>query len=141
MDLFNGVPVVPFRLTRHEAQLIRAGLHHVIGNLRQREATGRTHAEWLGIMVPEKRNRAGAYSKECDAVVASVLQKIKSLTRTSVRLKFDAFEVAACALAVRVTMRLVRHGHMRLHVPRPARAKRLLDKLECYRKRAKRAFI
>ena len=53
-----------------------------------------------------------------------------------------SFEIAACALAVRIAVKCHRHGHVRLEIPRiEAAAKRLLRRLEAVRKRTKRAEI
>src|SRR5207249_7179202 len=65
-----------------------------------------------------------------------------TFTSQSRRLQLDPFGLAACALSVRVTDMMVRHGHIETWLPNhEAASRKLLANLERRRKRAKRAYI
>jgi hypothetical protein len=73
----------------------------------------------------------------------AVRSRATSLSNSSNRLRFaSSFQVAACALAVRVAFKRHRHGHNALDIPRIKSVGKLaLSRLEAVRKRAKRAEV
>jgi hypothetical protein len=130
------------RLSPPQIRLVRSGLNWIANNyqvrLKGRVSTGQSFGRvW-------KRNfDPGVYNQQLMDDVLAVRARVTSLSNSNDRLRFtSSFQVAACALAVRIALKRHRHGHNRLDIPsiRPV-AKRLLTRLEVVRKRAKRAEV
>lgn len=132
-----------FRLTRSEAELIRPGLLRLIISHRHWQDRGTpliSPASFHSLPHPADE---GEFSAACQAIILHVaVVATNSFKAQSRRLHFDPFELAACILGVRATEMMARHGHLE---PCPlkykVRCRRLLKKLERFRKRAKRAYI
>ena len=135
----NSHPKQIIRLSERDCQLVLAGLNWIASNYQ----TGRYgHFTSSLKRVWQARFDPGIYQQEfMDRLLA--LRATLSALGAGGRLRLTtSFEVAACALAVRVAVKRHRHGHIPLDIPRIETAsKRLLRRLEVVRKRAKRAEI
>ena len=128
------------RLVERDRQIISAGLSWIAANYRLRNEGQHAQAS-LERMRPDRFD-IGVYQQAfMDGILA--LQTTLSSLSVPGRRRFDtSFEIAACAVAVRVALKRQRHGHIRLNIPRiDSVSKRLLRRLETARKRAKRAEI
>lgn len=130
------------RLSPPQIQLIRAGVNWIANNyqarIKGRLSAGRSFAQvWKGNFDP------GVYNQQFMDDVLAVHANVASLSASNGRLRFaNSFQVAACALAVRVALKRHRHGHDPLDIRGiKVAAKRVLTRLEAVRKQAKRADV
>ena len=135
-------PSTSQRLSRAEAKLIRVGLKQIVAAHKFYERHGQTPGMHLRALYPGPRPDGGEFNQHHMSVLRRALVKLEAVSGAPKRLQMDSFELAACALGVRVTARQVQHGHLKAwRADHKAATQKLLTKLERYRKRAKRAFI
>lgn len=130
------------RLSPPQIRLVKEGLSWIANNyqarIEGRLSAGRSFAQiWKGNFDP------GVYNQQFMDDVLAVHANVASLSASNGRLRFaNSFQVAACALAVRVALKRHRHGHDPLDISGiKSVTKRLLGRLEAVRKRAKRADV
>ena len=129
------------RLSRREAKLIRIGLFSITNGNKLWQARGSPSYSPARMLFQASRKDEGEYREEHLATL-SRLAVTATFTSQSRRLRLDPFDLAAFALAARVTEMQVRHGHIEAWLPNHTSASRkLLAKLERLRKQAKRAFV
>jgi hypothetical protein len=87
--------------------------------------------------------RFGHFNPVFMAVIIDIWQQVSKLKVSGGRIyNLDSFGVAGCIFAVKVTLKMVRHGHHERLSPRMERsAKQFIAKLEREQKRLKRALI
>jgi hypothetical protein len=133
----------PIRLSPPDAAIIAVGLgwiaaNHDLWKTKRQMPFARPELRWL----PQTFDR-GRYSKELMQRLLDAMSSVLQIRGNGGRLyNLDPFQCAGLILAVRVIVQRVSHGH----ATSPAsdlgrRAKRLIKRLEAYRKRTKRAFI
>jgi hypothetical protein len=110
-----SIPKLVIRFSVRDRSLILAGMDWIIGNYKLR-ASGRR-----SISSPERVRLqtfdAGVYSQQLMDCVTAVRSRLVSLKNHG-RLRFDSsFEIAACALAVRIAVKNHRHGLVPLTSP------------------------
>jgi hypothetical protein len=132
----------PIRLSPPDVAIIAAGVAWIVANHETWRSKGRAlfarpDVSWLPTF-----NR-GQYSEELMQRFLAAAHSVVEIRCNGGRLyEFDPFQIAGLILAVRVITRRVRHGHQAAPAGNLTnRAKRLVDCLEKYRKRAKRDFI
>lgn len=83
------------------------------------------------------------YNQQFMDDLLAVRARANSLSNSKNSLRFASpFQVAACALALRIALKRHRHGHNALDIPRIKSVGKLaLSRLEAVRKRAKRAEV
>ena len=130
------------RFSCAEAKLARVGLKQIVAAHKFYERHGQTPGMHLNSLYPGPRPDGGKYNQQDMSVLRRALIKLEAVSGGSKRLQMDPFELAACALGARVTATQVQHGHLKAwRVDHKAATKKLLAKLERYRKQGKRAFI
>ncbi len=128
------------RLADRDRQLILVGLNWIVANFRLRNQGH--HAPSSLERVWASRFEPGVFHQSSmDSILA--LRTALSSLGVGGRLRLEtSFEIAACALAVRIALKRQRHGHVRLEIPGiDTASKRLLGRLETVRKRAKRTEV
>lgn len=146
MKHIQAIPRNPMReihLSPRDAQIISAGLTHI----------SQTYERWIndGTLPVPRWKLQYLYSireiSEADhnpvAVIHEIASRTSQLKKLGGRVKIARlFSIEACILGVRVTTKLVRHGHLKTKIESfPENAARLITKLEKHRKRHKRAAI
>lgn len=134
---------VRFRLSKLEVLLIRVGLGRIAASYEIVTRTGGLPHDHFPFRILRPRNfDLGEFDLVIMQTTVRVSSLIDSIGDDGGRLRLDVFDLAACILAVRVSLKRVRHGHAQPCCDDQATAtKNLIAKLERYRKRAKRAFI
>jgi hypothetical protein len=127
------------RASNRDRLLTLAGLNPLVKNYGLRSSGGgsvNVTRVWSARFDP------GVYSQSMMDDLLAVRERLWPLKNYG-RLRFDnSFQIAACVLAVRVALKSHRHGHPLPPIPRiETAAKRLLNRLEVVRKRAKRAEL
>jgi hypothetical protein len=134
-----SAPTLRIQLTRTESLLVYPGMALISA----------IHKLWretseLPMAHPDLRT-GGCPRGQYEPAFGELIVKLESTFAQSrfhrSRLRLTVFELALCALAVRVTNTRVKHGHlMRWRRNHDLATGRLLQKLENARRRAKRAF-
>lgn len=119
--------------------LMLAGINPIVSKYQLRKR-GRQSVSLA--QVSSQRFDPGVYSQPLMEDLLTVRERLMKL-KSYGRLRFNnSFQIAGCALAVRIATRNHRHGHRMPQIPRVrTTAKRLLNRLEVLRKRAKRAEL
>jgi hypothetical protein len=130
---------IAVRFSRAELHLISPGLSLIVARHKLRQRGHSSYAD------PELRiscRKWGQYQPYFGTMIINLDQRLRACSTRRSRVRLNAFELAACMLAVRVAQTRVRHGHVEPWRKRQrSAAKKLLYKLETYRKRSKRALI
>ncbi len=131
------------RITRDEAMLIRPGLFRIVIAHRKWKERGASLVPPAPLGPDPNQRNDGKYSAGYQmGILHAAVVATNSFKARSRRLRLDAFELPACILGVRATEMMCRHGHITPVPPQHTeRTRRLLNKLERLRKRAKRAYI
>jgi hypothetical protein len=129
------------RLTKLQAELLIPALRQIYINNINYE-----HAGFCRNSHPEAYPACphfGSNDPEYMKLVLNLWERIRLLQKAGGRIYgLDAFGLAACIFAVRITMRKIRHGHHEAWSPRlTTAADHLITRLEHERKRLKRAMI
>jgi len=135
------IPGVRLRLTATEALIITRGLFLIQQRHQIFAYTGKTPCCFPYHMFQERHLAVPAGCPFGISFLLSAARKMLS-NKNGGRLSLTGFELAAVLLGVRVTIKYVRHGHVQPTWNHQCDSgKRLIRKLERYRKRAKRLFI
>ena len=127
----------PLHCSNHQPPLCRPSaitLHHIVLN-----KTGRSPAAHPDLLTLRFRNRRGKFFPEYMEGVYGLCKQVSDHRAREWRLRVGYIEIMACMLAVRTTIRQVRHGHIlswRHGIDQTAA--RQLRRLEALRKRLKR---
>ena len=130
------------RLSPSQIRVVRAGLNWIANNyqvrLEGKAGDGRSFAQ-----IWKRRFDPGVYDQRFMDDLLAVHARVASLSASYGRLRFaSSFQVAGCALAIRIALKRHGDGHNRLAIPRIGSVgKRALSRLEAIRKRAKRAEV
>lgn len=128
-------------LSAAEVRFIVTGLDRIWSAHALWEATGKLPNAHPNVLLDAPGFDRGDYRVDQMAIVLASRDRLRALASGG-PLEMDAFELAACLLAVRVTEKLLLHRHIKAWRGKHQEAsRRLLVKLEAYRKRAKRRFI
>lgn len=127
------------RASSRDRLLMLAGINPIVANYRLGES-GRRSANVARVW--SSRFDPGEYSQAMMDDLLTVRERLMNL-KSYARLRFDtSFQIAGCAMAVRIATKNHRHGHPMPQIPKiGTAAKRLLNRLETLRKRAKRAEL
>src|SRR5438105_4834090 len=120
MSIANDI-TTSLRLSCREAKIIRIGLFSIANGHELWRARGSPPYSPARMLFQRCRVDDGEYSAEYLANVSRVAVTA-TFTSQSRRLQLDPFELAACALSVRVTEMQVRHGHIEGWLPNPTGA-------------------
>ncbi len=130
---------IRIRIRETQLRVIRRGISLLCFRLGYR-AEGITCYQWPLYLTPPRAGR-GDYDGGLAELVQQLCEKLVQ-RGTFRRIQLTAFELAGCIFAARAAQQQVRHGHMApLARWSLTRHKQLLEKLENYRRRARRLFL
>jgi hypothetical protein len=123
--------------------MISAGLAWIGGNHHVWSTTGVMPFARLELRLEPGKYDPGLYSEELMQQMLTLAKSVGKIRSSGGRLyDLASFQIAALILGVRVAAQRIRHGHTETTIGDfDRRAKRLIARLEKYRKRAKRAYI
>ena len=134
-------PAVRIRLAASEAGLMLHGLNYIVRSYRVLQAGYFPPGSIPWYFQPHPFDR-GKYDTKHVENILQLRTTLNALVGSGGRIRLDAFGIAAAILAVRVALRKVQPGELQgISTSSRKDAKKLLSKLEKYRKRAKRALI
>ena len=127
------------RASDRDRSLMLAGINPMVSNYQLRKSSKQSASLAL---VFSQRFDPGVYGQYMMDDLLTVRERLMILKNYG-RLRFDnTFQIAGCALAVRIATRNHRHGHRLPQILRiDTDGKRLLNRLEVLRKRTKRAEL
>src|SRR6185312_12840465 len=124
------------RFTAKQADLLYAGLRVAIINHLNLKHTGRSPGAYPRFLSPKFFRRQGLYNDAFMEALFRLWKDLQVARGRPFRGTLDYVQVSACALAVRTSLRQIRHGHLAAWDSGiDATANRLLRRLEAMRKR------
>jgi hypothetical protein len=129
------------RFTSCQANVLYVGLRQIILNHITVKSTGYSPASHPDLLTVKFLGRRGTFNKEHMDAICRLWKTVLDNRGQEFRVPLDYIQVSACALAVRTTLRQLRHGHVAAWTDGvESTANHLLRRLEAVRKRLKRAI-
>jgi hypothetical protein len=130
------------RITACQSNLLYVGLRQIILNHLTLKNTGHCPGSHPDLLTVRFLGRRGTFNKEKMEAIYHLWKTLLDNRGQEFRLSLDYAQTAACALAVRTTVRQLRHGHITPWTDGiQSIADYLLQRLEALRKRLKRKII
>ncbi|MGA2373270.1 MAG: hypothetical protein ABSG11_21630 [Candidatus Korobacteraceae bacterium] len=131
---------VRLRLSALQVGLILPALRLIVAADYQYQTTGGIVRARHDIRFYENRVDTTKYKPAGMKPFADALDKLSALAQRGGRVRLDCYQLAACMIAARHVRVMIRHGHLKPWLNHEVATDRLVEKLERYRRRARRLY-